>query len=706
MVKIRIKSTRMSAKAVLVIFLGIYLRVFQLSAQNQKPWQWVKQLGGDSWDITAGITSDSEDNIYVAGSFFDTLYCDSKDVISRGSQDIFISEFDNNGNLKDLWRAGGSGVDIVSGICTLPDDNILLCGLLSDSASLGNLKVSGPGKKLFITKFSNAGVFLWVTDLSITNDASLSLSGTDDKGNVYVSGMFSGSLTSDEEVIKSKGKEDIFVARISSSGAVENIISFGSEERETVTSLAVNGSGDIILTGTYRKDITLGNVKLTAGGENIKSNAFLLKLDREFIPAWVKSAQGEEYCEISSAKFDREGNIYTSGSYSSAMHFADTIFLSTGYSDIFLLKYRQDGSAEWKRNLGSDYYDYVSGVSVDNLGGVVMSGSLGDTLMIDSLRLEPQYENTSAFILQFSSHGKAVWSDCITGSGRNFSEASTLDKSGNLYFTGSFRNEFKKGDERLLSFGDQDLFVAKYFNCIETTDEISGQRYFCPGSGTELSVRRIYSNVVWNDTITGKYSITASKPGTYSVKMLDKKGCIVTGKVDITQSDAPWFTLGRDTTISITDSLLLRAPEKFYVDRWQDYSIDKEFSARSIDGIAGEEEYWLMVRDSLNCSYTDTIKVAYTKGYGWFDPSNTQLTVYPNPARDRMWWSLITDVVCSFNLDLTDERGVEVHHELIDDYTSGTENEIYVGNLPSGIYYLRISGSSQKILKILRVVKQ
>lgn len=703
--KSNIISIKMTTRTFLVLLVINYLSFTQLFAQNQKTWQWVKQLGGKSWDVTAGIASDSDDNLYVAGSFFDTLYSDSKNVISQGNQDIFISKFDDKGGLKNLWRAGGSGVDIASGICVLPDDNILLCGSLSDSSAFGKIKIIQPGKKLYITKISKEGSFMWVTVFLVTNEATILLSGPDDKGDIYVSGMYSGSLTSGDKTIISNGKNDIFLARIGSTGNVENITSFGSEEEETVSSLSVDKSGNIILTGSFGKDITLGNLKLTAGRESIKSNAFLLKLKPDFTPEWVNSAFSEEYCKITSSKIDTEGNIYTAGSYSSALHLKDTVFQSSGYSDLFLIKNRQDGTPEWRRNFGSDYYDYVSGLNIDNLGGVIITGSVGDTLMIDSLRLEPKYENSSAFILQFSSQGKALWADCISGSERNSSEASVLDKSGNLYFTGSFRNEFKKEDETINSQGDQDIFVAKYFNCFETTAEISGMRYFCPGSKTELSVRRIYSNVVWNDTIFERNNITVTKPGTYKVKMLDKKGCIITGKVDIIQSKAPWFTLGNDTTILITNSLLLKAPEIYYVEKWQDYSIGSEFLVESLDGIPSEREYWLTVRDSLNCLYTDTIAVAFINQHNWFDPSKTQLNVYPNPVKDRLWWSLKTDGVCRFNLDLIDERGVKMYHELFNAYTPGTENDIYVGNLPSGIYYLRISGPSLESIKILRIVK-
>lgn len=692
---------------IIILFCCTSFFCIPINAQVQKTWQWVKQLGGDSWDVSAGIICDSKNNLYVAGSYFNTLNCDTKSIVSDGNQDIFLSKFDEKGNLNNLWRAGGRGGDHASSICLLPDDKILICGSVSDSAVFGKLRVSGSGKKLFITILDGDGSFLWISELFVKGEATLNLSGADKTGDIYIAGVFSGTLTSQDKQITSKGKKDIFLARLNPLGSVENLLSIGSEEDETASSLDVDYSGNIVFSGTFGKNIETGNIKLSVGPDGKKSNAFVARLDSEFNPLWINTLTSDDYSEISSLKFDREGNLYAAGSFSSVVYLRDTVIHSSGYSDILVMKLKSDGNSEWVRNFGSGYYDYVAELNIDNLGGAIVSGSLGDTLLIDSLTVEPLNENNSAFIVQFSPEGKAIWADCISGTGRNFSDGSVLDNSGNLYFTGSFRNEFEKVDDVLTSYGDQDLFVAKYFNCSETEAEISGLRYFCPGSETELSVRRIYSGVVWNDTIQGKYSIMVSKPGLYHVTMLDKKGCLVKGKVEITHSMTPIFTLGNDTTIFITDSLILKAPEDYIVDKWQDFSIDREFLARSSGRIPGEQIYWLTVMDSLDCSFTDTIAVTYKKGYEWFNSSGSQIVAHPNPARERIWWSLKTDQSCRLNVDITDEKGIKVYHQIIERYIPGEEKDIYLGSLHSGIYYLRISDTSpDKNYKLLRIVKQ
>jgi hypothetical protein len=266
---------------------------------------------------------------------------------------------------------------------------------------------------------------------------------------------------------------------------------------------------------------------------------------------------------------------------------------------------------------------------------------------------------------------------------------------------------FEKEGDNITSFGDQDVFLAKYYNCPTLKAEISGNRSFCPGAGTELSVKRSFTNVVWNDTINGKYSIIADKPGQYKVRMLDKKGCLLTDSVQIIQNTLPWFSLGNDTAIVVNDSLILHAPENYSKFLWKDYSAGTEYLARPTDNSPGTEEYWLTVTDSLYCNYSDTISIAWIKSNEWVDLSMIQLVTYPNPADDRLYWYLKSDEVCQFVAEIADENGRVLYYRHFKQYIPGEVNEISLSNLSSGFYYMRIGNSSSgKNFKTVRVIKK
>ena len=58
-------NTNLSLYHFFVIIIILITSAFAnlVSAQPQRTWQWVKQLGGKSWDISSGVAADSK-NIY------------------------------------------------------------------------------------------------------------------------------------------------------------------------------------------------------------------------------------------------------------------------------------------------------------------------------------------------------------------------------------------------------------------------------------------------------------------------------------------------------------------------------------------------------------------------------------------------------------------------------------------------------------------
>jgi hypothetical protein len=689
-------------------FLFIFTQglISTLNAQTQKTWQWVKQIGSNSWDISAGVACDSKNNLYIAGSFYDTLNCNSKKVKSSGNQDVFVAIFNENGVLKDITIGGGKGNDLATCICITPEDIISIGGVLTDTASFDKIKAPGTGRRLFVTGMDASGKFIWVSTISISGDALLNMIGSDNQGNIFASGVFEGTLETENQKVTSNGKKDIFLVSLSKAGTIEQLFSFGSDEDDSPGSLSVDASGNVVLAGVFGNYFETGGVKFTGGPKGTLTNAFIAKFGKDFKVQWVNVIPGDDYCHIASLKQDNSGNLYAAGSFSSTLHVAETVLNSRGYTDAFLLKYQADGKLLWGKSFGSWYYDYAAHVNIDNLGGAIITGSLGDNLEIDSLFVELKSADNASLVIQFSPGGKAIWADCISGNGRNFSDGSVLDKQGNLYFTGSFRNVFEKDGDALTSFGDQDVFLAKYYNCLQGRADIFGQHSFCPGVGTELSIRKGFTNVIWNDTISDKYNIMANKPGLYWVKMIDKKGCILADTILVTQNKLPVFSLGNDTTLSVSDSLLLKVEANYSRYMWHDYSSEPEYLAKNIYSEPGTSDYWLTVTDSLSCNYSDTITITYLKGHDLGETGNVELITYPNPATDWFYWSLKTDEACQLVAELIDGNGRKLYHQYFKEYLPGEEKQIYLRKMPSGSYNFRvIDSSSGKIFKTVRVIK-
>ncbi|UCH14967.1 MAG: T9SS type A sorting domain-containing protein, partial [Bacteroidales bacterium] len=290
----------------------------------------------------------------------------------------------------------------------------------------------------------------------------------------------------------------------------------------------------------------------------------------------------------------------------------------------------------------------------------------------------------------------------------NFSKGAILDSKGNIYIAGSFRNKLRQDGKEVESLGDEDIFVAKFYNCPENYCEIENTDPICPGETRELLVRSGHKDIVWNDTIPGTNKLLINKPGKYWVSMIDERGCYVTDTADIQQHPHLKFSLGSDTILLISDSLILNAPKGFKEYVWHDYSFNKSYLAKAPDRQPGNYYYWLCATDSMGCQASDTISIEYIENFKWIDLSgDATIITYPNPAHDWLYWYINTENFGKLILELTDENGRIVHNEKIDNYLPGEIKQLKMHDFPSGAYYLSITSKKNKrTLKILHDQKK
>jgi hypothetical protein len=687
---------------ILVLCASVFI---PLHAQTQKPWQWVKQIGSVSWDMAGGVIVDTKDNLYVAGSYNQTLRADNKKIVSKGGTDLFLARFDTKGNLGNIWSFGGKGKDEATCLAMAPKNTIIIGGSVTDSVAFGKLTIKGLGSKLFLAAIDSKGQSLWATSIDHQGSASLYLLDVDSLGNIYAAGTFSGSIGCEGQQAISVGKRDVFILRLDASGTINKLISFGSQEDETPAALTVNPQGEFSCSGSFTKPFAVGQAQLTT--VKGKTSLFLLHFNQDMTLQWNKIFGAEDYGQVSAIRNDRFNNLYIAGNYNLSFTLSDTTFKSNGFTDAFVAKYAKDGTRLWAKSIGSDYYDYINHINIDNLDGIVVTGSIGNTLRLDSLLIQPPVKGDAAFIAQLNSFGAPVWGDCVSGTGRNFSNGSVLDKDGNLYLCGSFQNTFKRNDDSIKSYGDQDIFFAKYYNCAEQKVDFKGSLTLCPGATTELSVKNHYKTIVWNDTLWDNTWLEVNKPGKNKATIITKKGCRYTDSVEVVMAPHVNFSLGNDTSIAVGDSLTLKAPKNYKDYRWFDHSYGLTCIAASKDDKPGTEKYWIAVTDSLDCVWRDTIAIRFLPVSDLSDLQHLKIVTYPNPLLDNLNWYLETDKTCRLTVEVTDNYGHTLYNEVVSSYSSGQVKHISIDKMPSGAYLVRIKNTSTgKVYATAPIIKQ
>jgi hypothetical protein len=112
------------------------------------------------------------------------------------------------------------------------------------------------------------------------NDTGASLA-ADGSGNVFVTGAFRGTVDFGGGVLPSAGGADIFLAKFDASGIHQWSKSLGSTEDDIGYSVAVDGSGNVFVTGEFVEALILAAVlwsvqaPLTSSLLNIMPTAFI-----------------------------------------------------------------------------------------------------------------------------------------------------------------------------------------------------------------------------------------------------------------------------------------------------------------------------------------------------------------------------------------------------------------------------------------------
>jgi hypothetical protein len=249
-------------------------------AASNGAYLWAHTLYGPSIDAGRAAAVDRDGNIILAGSFqlsvadgttFAPLFT------GVGSADIYMIKFAPNGAYL-WWRSFGSdGEDVAYGVAVDSGGNIALAGTFQNTLSLGGTPLVTAGlSDGFVAKFSPMGNHLWSRGLGGTGaeyDYAVAMDGA---GNVVMTGAFQNSVTFNGGSLTSAGRSDILVAKYSATGVPLWSRSYGDANDDMGYGVAVDGSGNVFVTGYFQGSTDFGGGSVTSAGSSI--DGFLLKL--------------------------------------------------------------------------------------------------------------------------------------------------------------------------------------------------------------------------------------------------------------------------------------------------------------------------------------------------------------------------------------------------------------------------------------------
>jgi gliding motility-associated-like protein len=344
---------------------------------------WFKSAGGSNIDKALSIDADSAGNIVITGFFYTTANFDAQSVTSAGQQDIFIAKYNTSGTLLWVKRAGGAGSDVGNGVTFDNAGNVIVTGEFSGSCSFGTTTLTSMGGSIdvFTAKYDGNGNFLWAKKGSGTyTDRGTDVS-TDVLGNIYVSGMFSDTITFDQ-THNNPMYNAMFLIKYNSAGAEQWFRWMGSGTVVNMGGVAAYNT-DVNITGNFNGTLYFfggtGNPTLNSSYAN---DVFVCRYDDQGNLIWSHADGSSSGISSEAIATKSNGEVITGGNFQcrfsdlSALYGAG-IFCSIGYSDTYVASYDNSGNLMWGRQYGGPQNDFLYGLTVLPNSSIANAGSYG-----------------------------------------------------------------------------------------------------------------------------------------------------------------------------------------------------------------------------------------------------------------------------------------------------------------------------------------
>jgi hypothetical protein len=371
--------------------------IFILKVNANGYFQWVKAIGAAQNDVPLSLALDQNGNILVTGHFFGPTDFDPgagvATLTSNGVRDIFVLKLDPNGNYLWAKSMGGTGDDFGNAIATDANGNVYTTGEFNGTADFdpgtGTSNLTSNGNvDMFIQKLDANGNFQWATNAGGANpDRGFGIT-TDATGNVYTTGLFVGTVDFDPgagALNLTSTQLDAFIQKLDANGNLVWAKSMGGSSWDVGQSISIDAGGNVLTTGYFS---TTADFDPGAGVANITSSGgrdiFIQKLDVDGNFIWVKKMGGSSDDFGYSIDTDAQGNVYSTGEFSSTADFnpgtATLNLTSAGFSDIYYQKLDENGNFIWAVKIGGISIEIGQSITIDAAGDILCTGYFGDEI--------------------------------------------------------------------------------------------------------------------------------------------------------------------------------------------------------------------------------------------------------------------------------------------------------------------------------------
>ncbi len=232
-------------------------------------WQWANSAEGGYRANINGVAVAPSGSVVVTGDFTGTRMTLGGLTLTNtivGFDDGFVAQLTPAGDWQWAVPVGGTSNQYGNAVAVTGSGQVIVAGHFYDTVAFGATTLTSAGEEdLFVGQLTPTGVWQWAVRAGASGyDAGQSVV-VDGSGHVIVAGRFSGTVAFGATSLTSAGPlTDVFVAKLTPAGTWQWAMGAGGSGQDGGYAVAVESSGQAVVTGGFSVGIRFGSIDLTS----------------------------------------------------------------------------------------------------------------------------------------------------------------------------------------------------------------------------------------------------------------------------------------------------------------------------------------------------------------------------------------------------------------------------------------------------------
>lgn len=696
------------------------------------------------------IQTDMNGNMYAGGEYAAPFVIGNDTLNANGYSNHFVVKYNRFGSKQWIKKLHSPNLAKITAIEVDVQENVYVTGSYRDSLVIDQFRIAAAGissnQPGFIAKFNKQGTVQWLTRIGNGATSNAVAAKIASNGNLIVAGNFFGisNTFGSHNLVTLSNTTHLYVISVSPNGAV-NWVTYSKGDYNQLFDLALDKDDNAFICGTHNSNITINGLNYVLPNQYGSYDTYLIKLNAAGSVLWGKSAGSAASDMAKSLDTDEEGNCYVYGYWGNGGSQHQAIFDSIhilsktpgkSYS-YFLAKYNATGDVLWVNKF--DEFDAASDlphmIRTDKKGNCYLSGyftgvwfgqNIQDTILFSG---PTSFDNDLA-IQQFLPDGQRGWN---VVAGNKYSgtyeavEDFSVDHQGNILIAavhGGY-DSLRIGDTVVGNTSLTDLFLARLaFQNQLVEPGVPLTLAACPGdmvalpfkvNDTVFSAANVFTLQVSNQSglfdspvMLGSKNTNLSDTFVVQIPLTLPQGSGYRFRISASEPAFHSFDNGNDFTIYSRPALPLITKNdttltcNLNIANYQWYRNDSLIPGATARIYHASENgvYKVMVTNTSGCSrLSDTISLIKGNPVGLTEAeANSHFVVYPNPVSSSLFiQTQIPEKPSCFNL-----LGKQLPVQMIKTPTGYLAD---MSGLADGVYILKLSASGKEWCKKITVVK-